>query len=131
MLSKVRLIYCLAVILGAGTFLVACASLPSEAKQAVLSTFAPDEQPRIHSAHRADPLPEDQALGVEEVWCVNVTHLCYDCARQRMLTCISGRLARRINNTWQVSWIMTEEDWEAWEARGCPREEEVVGEAPP
>ena len=44
--------------------LVACASLPHGAKKAVLRTFDSEEQPRIHSARRVDPLPEDLKMGV-------------------------------------------------------------------
>ncbi|HIE38339.1 MAG TPA: hypothetical protein EYH30_02620 [Anaerolineales bacterium] len=37
--------------------------LPQEAKAAVMHPFDPDEQPRIHSAHRMDLLLEDLEAG--------------------------------------------------------------------
>jgi hypothetical protein len=63
--------------------LTACSSLPGEAEQA-----------RLHSFCQADLLPGEPESGVEEAWCVEVDHLCYDCARQQLGSCITSYLVR-------------------------------------
>jgi hypothetical protein len=93
--------------------------LPSEAKNAVLSGFEPDENPRIDSARQVEPLPEDLELGAEEVWCVNLIFACWSCGYGEWRTCADSRLVRQIDSEWQVSVVFTEEDKEKWEARGC------------
>lgn len=125
-----RLAYLGAILSISTILLAACTPLPREAKQAILRTFDPDEQPRIHSARRVDPLLEDLEMGAEEVWCVNVVHRCWSCAHREWRACISSYLVRRVDGKWEPVPMLTEEDWEGWEARGCPREPEVVGEAP-
>ncbi|MEW6566860.1 MAG: hypothetical protein AB1449_01600 [Chloroflexota bacterium] len=110
--------------------IAACASLPREAKQAVLRSFRPEEQPKIHSAQRAERLAEDCALCAEEVWCVIVRHRCWSWVDAEWYTCFSSRLARRIDSAWRVDPVLSADDWENWAARGCPREPEIIGMAP-
>lgn len=101
--------------------LAACASLPVEAKEAVLNLFnRQEERPQIESAHQGELLPADVTAGVTEVWCVNVAHLCYNCAMQQLETCISPYLVRRMGNEWVVSAVVGEDNREEWTARGCP-----------
>lgn len=102
--------------------LTACSPLPREAKEAVLHPFDPEEQPRILSVHRGDLLPEDTEAGVEEIWCVKVVYRCWSCPHAEWRTCVSGYLVRRVGGAWQSAEMTTEEDWESWEARGCPPE---------
>jgi predicted small lipoprotein YifL len=93
--------------------------LPSDAKTAILSAFEPGEKARIHSAQRAEPLQEDLAMDAQEVWCVNLTFACWSCGHGEWRTCADSRLVRRIGDDWQVSLVVTDEDEEKWEARGC------------
>jgi hypothetical protein len=94
-------------------------ALPPDAKEVLLSTFDPDEKPRIDSAHQVEPLQEDIEIGAEEVWCVNLIFTCWSCAYGEFRTCADSRLVRRIDDRWQVSLVLTEEDKAKWEARGC------------
>ena len=94
-------------------------SLPPEAKEALLGAFYPEENPRIDSVKAARLLPEDQALGVEEAWCVNITFVCWSCSYGEYRTCADSRLVYRIGDTWQVSLVVTEEDKKKWVDRGC------------
>ncbi len=116
--------------LGLTILVAACASLPSGAADAVLHTYAPDEQASIFASKKGALLEEDRQAGAEEVWCVQVSHLCYDCARQQLKTCVSGRLARLIRGAWSVEFVMDSEDIEAWRRRGCPEIESVVADSP-
>jgi len=119
-----------AVLLALVSILAACASLPDEAEQAVLRSFDPDGQPRIHFARQVDPLPEDLEAGAEEVWCVSVVFRCWSCPHGEWRTCISSYLVRRVNGAWEVAPVLTDSDWEGWEARGCPPEPDGMGRAP-
>jgi hypothetical protein len=93
--------------------------LPSEAKEVLFNAFDPEEKPRIDSAKEAELLPEDLALGIEEAWCVNLTFVCWSCSYGEYRTCADSRLAYRIGESWRVFLVVTEEDKEKWEARGC------------
>ena len=110
-----------------GILLVACSSLPDDAEQSVLDQFHIEEQPHIHSVHSGELLLEDSEIGAEEVWCVHVSHLCYDCGRQQLSSCVTPYLARLVNGAWWVDSVVAEEDLELWELRGCP----VLSEAGP
>lgn len=107
--------------------LVGCAKLPREAHQAVLNQFDPAEEPHLISIRRADALPEDQEAGAEEVWCVTMAYTCWSCSLSKYRTCASNSLVRYIESEWIVAPVVTEHDWESWEARGCRREDPVVG----
>ena len=100
--------------------LAGCTSLPEEARQAALDDFRAEEQPRFHSAYRAEPLAKDLESGAEEVWCINVAVICYDCGRMQYKTSVAQRVVRQVNRGWEVLQVITEEDWEDWAARGCP-----------
>ncbi len=93
--------------------------LPPEAQEVLFDAFDPDENPRIDSVEAAKLLPEDQALGMEEAWCVNVTFVCWSCGYGEYRTCADSRLVYRVGDTWQVSLVVTEEDKRKWEDRGC------------
>jgi hypothetical protein len=110
-----------AILLSHACLLTACATVPTELRGAVLDSFHDEEEPRIHSAIRASLAPEDRGAGVDEVWCIDVTRLCYDCAQLQLIECTSARLAWRIGDEWQVTRVVSEDDWEAWQARGCRR----------
>ncbi len=110
--------------------LASCGSLPPEAAEAVLRTFPLDEQASVFASTRGELLEEDRDVGAEEVWCVQVSHLCYDCARQKLKTCISGRVVRWIQGTWVVQPVMDSVDVEAWRRRGCPEIDTVVADSP-
>ena len=100
--------------------------LPSDAKKAVLGAFELEERPRIDSAQQVEPLQEDLAMGAEEVWCVNLTFTCWSCGHGEWRTCADSRLMRRIGGNWQVSLVVTDEDREKWETRGCELMPDVV-----
>ena len=117
-------------VLALAVLLPACASLPREARDAALSFFDPDLQPRIHSARRADPLPEDERVGADEVWCVNVAFRCRSRSHEEWYTCLSSYLVRHIDGAWQAVEMVTREDLKRWEARGCPRELDIVEQFP-
>jgi hypothetical protein len=117
-------------VLALAVLLPACASLPREAREAALGFFDPDRQPRIHSARRADPLPEDDQVGADEVWCVNVAFRCWSRGHEEWYTCLSSYLVRHIDDAWQAVEMVTQEDLERWEARGCPRELDIVEQFP-
>ena len=107
--------------------LTACGnSLPSDATKIVLGAFDPDEKAQISSAKNVEPLPQDLAAGAEEVWCVNLTFTCWSCDYGQYQTCAESRLVRRVGEEWQVSLLLTEEDKELWEARGCELMEDQV-----
>ena len=127
---KAQAIQCGAALLVLAVLLAACASPPREAEEAALRSFAPNQRPRIHSARRADPLPEDEQVGADEVWCVNVAFRCWSRGRGEWYTCVSSYLVRRIDDAWQAVEMATREDLERWEARGCPRESDVVEQFP-
>lgn len=110
--------------------LPACASLPREAREAALDFFDPDLRPRIHSARRVDPLPEDERVGADEVWCVNVAFRCRSRSHEEWYTCISSYLVRHIDGAWQAVEMVTREDLERWEVRGCPREPDIAEQFP-
>ena len=117
-------------VLALAVLLPACASLPREARDAALSFFDLDQRPRIHSARRADPLPEDEQVGADEVWCVNVAFRCWSRGHEEWYTCISSYLVRHIDGAWQAVEMVTREDLKRWEARGCPRELDIVEQFP-
>ena len=107
--------------------LTACgSSLPPDATEIILGAFDPDEKAQISSAQNVEPLPQDLAMGAEEVWCVNITFTCWSCDYGEYQTCADSRLARRVGDEWQVSLLLTEEDKELWEARGCELMENQV-----
>lgn len=117
-------------VLGLALLLAACSGLPSEARQAVLRYFEPEEQARVYFAKRLDLLPEEESAGAEEVWCVNVEHRCWSCPHGEWRTCISSFWVRRVNGKWRATPVTSHQDLVQWEQRGCPREPEVVGQAP-
>lgn len=94
-------------------------ALPADAQKSVLSAFEAGDKARINSAKQAEPLQEDLEMGAEEVWCVNLTFACWSCTDAEWHTCADSRLVRRINGNWRVSVVLTEEDKEQWQARGC------------
>ncbi len=103
-------------------FLVACSSLPREAREAVLASFPSEEQPYILSARKADLLPEDETAGVEQIWCVRVGYRCWSCPHAEWHDCVSSYLVRRVHGEWVSAEMRMEEEWREWEARGCPPE---------
>jgi hypothetical protein len=113
-------------VLALAVLLPACATLPREARETALSFFDPDQRPRVHSARRVDPLPEDERMGADEVWCVNVAFRCWSRGHAEWYTCISSYLVRRIDGAWQAAEMVTRDDLEGWAARGCPRELDIV-----
>lgn len=107
--------------------LTACGhSLPRDATKIVLGAFDPTEKAQVSSAQQVEPLPQDLALGAEEVWCVNITYTCWSCDYAEYQVCADSRLARLVGDEWQVSLLLTEEDRELWEARGCELMENQV-----
>jgi hypothetical protein len=100
--------------------------LPADAKEVIFSAFEPEEKPRIDSARQVEPLQEDLEMGAEEVWCVNLIFACWSCAYGEWRTCADSRLVRLIDDNWRVSWVLTDEDKEKWEARGCELMPDVV-----
>ena len=100
--------------------------LPPDAKETVFSGFEPEEKPHIDSARQAEPLQEDLEMGAEQVWCVNLTFTCWSCSYGEFRTCADSRLVRRIDGNWHVSLVLTDEDKEKWEARGCELMPDVV-----
>ena len=110
--------------------LAGCGSrLPSEVESMVLSSFDPDEQPRIHAATQVEPLAEDTAAGAQEVWCVDITFRCFTSlyyGRGEYSTCGDNRLVRLINGEWQISRVITDEEQDAWTTRGCELMEAVI-----
>jgi predicted small lipoprotein YifL len=104
------------------TVLTGCGDkLPPDAKAATLETFDAIDEPRIHTAKHVEPLAEDIEAGAEEVWCVNLTYLCWGppYTFEEHSTCADNRLVRLIDGEWQVSILVTDEDEANWEARGC------------
>jgi hypothetical protein len=104
--------------------LIGCVQrLPPEAEEAVLGPYDPQiYQPVIISVDQVEPLPEDVAVGAEEVWCVNLTVRCvspFYWTRDEYPTCGDSRLVRLIDGQYQVSVLMDEEDEAKWEERGC------------
>jgi hypothetical protein len=122
----IRLVTALALITLTMTLTGCGEKLPADAQEALFSTFEPEEAPHIETVKRVEPLPEDLAVGAEEVWCVNLVYGCYSCSRLEILTCAGSRLVRRIDGKWQISLVMTEEAKEAWAARGCELAPETV-----
>lgn len=118
------LVFVLVVIVLAGC---SRAALPSEAKTAVLRGFGPDMDVRIDSAQQVELLAEDLAMDAEEVWCVTVTYRCWICDYGEFRTCGDNRLARRIDDTWDISLVTTPQEEGRWEARGCTLLSPVVG----
>lgn len=108
-----------AAVLMAATLAACGHSLPRDATKVVLGAFDPAEKAQVSSAKQVEPLPQDLTMGAEEVWCVNITYTCWSCAYGQYQTCADSRLARRVGDEWQVSLLLTEEDRELWEARGC------------
>lgn len=127
---KTRAVQCGVALLALAVLLPACASLPREAREAALGFFDPDRRPRIHSARRVDPLPEDEQVSADEVWCVNVAFRCWSRGHEEWSTCLSSYLVRHIDGAWQAVEMVTREDLERWEARGCPRELDIAEQFP-
>jgi hypothetical protein len=112
----------LLVITALATALAGCGGgLPPAAEEAVLYTFDPIDEPRIDSVKRAEPLVEDVEAGAQEVWCVNLTFLCWTPPYSFVehTTCADSRLVRLIDGEWRVTVVVTEQDRADWEARGC------------
>jgi hypothetical protein len=122
---KGRLLARLALLLMA-ILLVACERLPREAETTLFANFEPDEVPRLISVKQVEVLPEDEAMGAEEVWCANVAHVCWSCDYAQFITCSSAWLIRRVGDRWVAHGVALEEDWDRWEAQGCPIEDPVV-----
>ena len=101
-------------------------SLPSDAQTILIDAFERDQKPNIISAQQVEPLQEDLALGAEEVWCVQVSFVCWSCDYGEYQTCADSRLARRVGDEWQISLVLTEGDKNAWKARGCQLAENKV-----
>ena len=93
--------------------------LPADAQETLFNGFEVEDKATIHSARQAEPLPEDLDMGAEEVWCVNVTFACWSCDFAEWRTCADSRLMRLIDGEWQMTLVVSEEDAEKWEARGC------------
>jgi hypothetical protein len=107
--------------------LVACgSSLPSDAQDELELAFYSEPSMRIHSAEQVEPLAVDREVGAEEVWCVNVTFSCWTCDYGEYRTCSDSRLVRRVGDEWQVVPVLTEDDRQQWEARGCELMTELV-----
>ena len=102
-------------------------ALPVDAKEIIFDAFGDGEKPNIDSVKQVDPLPEDLEMGATEVWCVNLTFECWSCDYGEFQTCADSRLVRRIDDKWQISLVVTDEDKEMWEARGCELIEGKVG----
>jgi len=110
------------------TILTGCGEpLPADAQETLFDGFEVEDKATIHSAERAELLQEDLDMGAEEVWCVNVTFACWSCDFAEWRTCADSRLMRLIDGEWQVSLVISEEDEEKWEARGCEPIEGTVG----
>jgi hypothetical protein len=102
------------------TILTGCSEpLPAAAKEALFDGFEAADKATIHSAEPAQLLQEDLDLGATEVWCVNVTFACWSCDYGEWHTCADSRLMRLIDGEWQVSLVVSDEDAEKWQARGC------------
>lgn len=104
------------------TVLTGCGDkLPPDAKAAALETFDAIDEPRVHAAKHVEPLAADLEVGAEEVWCVNFTYKCWGppYTFEEQSTCADNRLVRLIDDEWQVSIVVTDEDKTSWEARGC------------
>jgi hypothetical protein len=107
-----------------GAALTGCGpKLSPAAKDALLGRYDPYiDQPQIISAKRVEPLESDITVGALEVWCVNMTVRCispYYWTQDLYTTCGDSRLVRLIGDEWHVSVLVTEEDEQDWEARGC------------
>jgi hypothetical protein len=111
--------------------LAGCSSVPEDVTAAVLRPFDSTEEPSIQFARRVDPLPEDEAVGAAEVWCVNVSFQCWSCGESRWHTCVSSFLVRWIGDRWEATEVASESEWEDWMARGCPREEDRISRIAP
>lgn len=100
--------------------------MPREARNALDLTFYPEQEMQIHSAQQVGPIAIDRELGAEEVWCVNVTFTCWSCDYAEYRTCSDSRLVRRVGDRWEAVPVLTEEEIEQWEARGCDLMTETV-----
>ena len=113
-----RLVRC-TFLLAALVLLSSCARLPEDAKQTIFDLFDEWEAPRLHSAHRAELLSEDVAAVVDEIWCVNVDHK-YPQADLTLADRVSGYMVRLVDGEWEVTRMISEDDWQEWNARACP-----------
>ena len=116
----------LAAALGLLLLLTACARLPADARRAVLNTMGAGNEPRIISAQRVEPLPEDTAAGADEVWCVNLSYTCWVCTCGDYRICGTSRLLRHIAGHWQVTPVITVQARAAWEERGCELAPDII-----
>ena len=114
------------VVLVLALILAACTGLPSDARRAALNTMGAGNEPRIISAQQVEPLPEDTAAGADEVWCVNLSYTCWVCTCGDYRICGTSRLLRRIAGHWQVKPVITVQDRQAWEARGCELAPDII-----
>jgi hypothetical protein len=97
-------------------------SLPDAVEDRILATFDPDEMPRIQDVSEAEPLAQDLAVGAEEVLCVNIAFRCFSpmyYGRGEYTTCGDNRLVRLVDGQWTISRVVTEEEKDNFEARGC------------
>lgn len=102
------------------TILTGCSEpLPAAAQETLFDGFEAADEATIHSAEPAQLLQADLDLGATEVWCVNVTFACWSCDYGEWRTCADSRLMRLIDGEWQVSLVISDEDGEKWQARGC------------
>jgi len=111
--------------------LAGCSPRPEGVTIAVLRHYDQIEQPNIVFARRVDPLPQDEAAGAEEVWCVNVSFQCWSCDHNRWQTCVSSFLVRWIGDRWEATEVALSTEWEDWAARGCPREDDRIARTAP
>ena len=111
--------------------LVACDRLPREAEDTLFGNFDIDDTPRLLSVKQVEVLPEDEAMGAEEVWCANVAYTCWSCDYAQFITCSSAWLLRRVGDRWVADGVALEEDWDRWDAQGCPVEDPVVSMSAP
>lgn len=125
--GKLRIVLLLSLLVA----LAGCSSVPEDIRAAVLRPFDSTEEPRIQFAQRVDPLPEDEAVGAAEVWCVNVSFQCWSCDHNRWQTCASSFLVRWIGDRWEATEVASEAEWVAWTARGCPREDDRIARIAP
>ena len=110
------------------TILTGCGeAMPVDAQEALFDGFEVEDKATIHSVEQAELLPEDLDLGAEQAWCANVTFSCWSCESGEWRTCADSRLMRLIDGEWQMSLVVSDEDVEKWEARGCTPIEGTVG----
>ena len=103
-------------------------SLPPDAQDAILGAFDYDSKPTIDQARQVELLPEDEALNAEQVWCVSVVYTCWSCDYGEYRKCGDNRLLRLIGGEWQIALVASEQDKEAFIARGCRLLDDFAGQ---